>query len=132
MKVILKVSLKNNIQLISESIYACCQYKKARLSLGCIINVASIADSTVQFHENIAKVVGIFESTDDRNYFEVQKYKTVNNFFSRRIHSSKVGIFLVFELNESCTLIEFNDVIKKCAIFLYKSKFVSITSSHAI
>ena len=62
----------------------------------------------------------------------MQKYKTVCNFFSRPIHSSKVGIFLVDELNKNCSLIEFNDVIKKCALFPYKSKFVSITLNHAL
>ena len=124
--------LKSTVESSSEDIDACCHYRNARLSSGCIINVASIADSTVQYHEKIAKVVGIFKSAEGRNYFEVQKYKTVCNFFSRPIHSSKVGIFLVDELNKNCSLIEFNDVIKKCALFPYKSKFVSITLNHAL
>ena len=71
---------ESTVESSSEDIDACCYYRKARLSSGCIINVASIADSTVQYHQKIAKVVGIFKSADGRNYFEVQKYKTVNNF----------------------------------------------------
>ena len=39
--------LESIVELSSENTDACCHYKKARLSLGCIINVASIADSTV-------------------------------------------------------------------------------------
>ena len=58
----------------------------------------------------------------------MQKYKAVNNFFSCPIPSSKVGTFLVDELNESYTLIEFNGVIKKCALFLYKSISVTISA----
>ena len=124
---------KNFMHLSSENAKACCHYKKARLASGCIINVASVADSAIQFHGNVAKVVDIFLCAgNSRKCFAVQKFKKVETFFTNPILSTKVGILLADELSESYTVIEVNEDIKKCILMPYRSKFVSIALIHAV
>ena len=120
--------LENVTEFLNKDVGATCHYKKARLSTGCIFNIASIADSTVQFQDNIAKVVDIFECSDGRKYFTVRKYDKVVPFFKRPIVSSKVKIFLVDKLSISNRIVEVNSFIKKCVLFPCKSRFVSIAS----
>ena len=54
--------------------------KKLKLSTGCITNTGLVADSTVQFHGNIAKVVDIVEYASSDKYFIATKYTNVDNF----------------------------------------------------